>query len=396
MSAYPALFREYILESTKLMLSMARAAGGVLSVGDRRQLLHILNYALDLPDAWLLTRDLILVCTLHFEQTGPWDEWATYLAKAIYASRKSLDLASEAQFLCDLGTLYQLRSQYEAAQTTFLRAADSFQRLLDARRQARALHRAAAVATSLRRFEEANHLANAALALLDEQDPEIAQNHTVRAFLAYDAGAMEEAAHHFTQALHIWEQAGEPRMVAFSLLNLGTALRLLDKFAEAIAFFEQAIAFFTEIDDVYHTALARNNLGNVFLSMNQPLSALELFQAAEKVFREQKAIAGLARVYNNQGVALRELQQYSAAERFFYAGLERWEELKNIPNLVDTMAELAKNLELQGRYEPAEAMLVQDLEKLSAIQGESGYHTLFERITAQLDALLTVGSPCRE
>jgi tetratricopeptide (TPR) repeat protein len=385
MSTYPNLFREYITESLKFALAMVQSADSVLPEDERRQMLHTLRYALDLPDVWANTGELILACTPQFERTGNWDEWMDILELAIVLSRAANDQKTEAHLHLQLGILRQLCSQYAPAQEGFLAAADRFMTLNDHHHRAKALNRAAAVATSQRCFDDARRWADAAFELLDEDEPEIAQNYAVRGFLAYDEHRWKAALLAFEQALKIWEKVGDERMIGFSLINSGTAYKKLARLVEAETVYKRAITLFEQIGDSYHHALACNNLGNVLLSRQQPLHALDYFRSAEKTFRKVNAVSGLALTYNNQGVALRELARFEESEQVLQAAVDRWESLNNPHNLIETLIELSHNYHTQGQKGKREIILRQALHHLDIMIGEPGYDDLAATIATELN-----------
>lgn len=387
MSTYPNLFREYITESLKFALAMVQSADGVLSEDERRQMLHTLHYALDLPDAWTGTRELILTCTPQFEQSGHWDDWMDILEQAIERSREANDQMTEAHLHLQFGILRQLCSQYAQAQVSFLAAADRFMTMEDHYHRAKALNRAAAVATSQRHFEDARRWADAAFELLEEDDPEIAQNYAVHGLLAYDEHRWKAALLAFEQALKIWEKVGDERMIGFHIINSSTCLRKLDRLSEAEAFYQRAITLFDRIGDRFHHGLACNNLGNVLLSRQQPQQALDYFRTAEKTFRKVNAVSGLALASNNTGIALRELALYDQSEQALRAAADWWESLNNIHNLLETLIELSYTYRAQGELEKREIILHQALHHLGTMIGQPGYEDLAATIATELNVV---------
>lgn len=366
---------------------MVQSADGVLPEDERRQMLHTLHYALDLPDAWTSTHELILACVPQFEQSGHWDEWMDILEQAIVQSRAANDQKTEAHLHLQLGILRQLCSQYGQAQEFFLAAANLFMTIDEHYQRAKALNRAAAVATSQRHFEDARRWADAAFELLEEDDPEIAQNYAVHGFLAYDEHRWKAALLAFEQALKIWEKVGDERMIGFHVINSGTCLRKLDRLSEAEAFYQRGITLFDRIGDRFHHGLACNNLGNVLLSRQQPQQALDYFRTAEKTFRKANAVSGLALACNNQGVALRELARFEESVQSLQAAADWWENLNNTHNLIETLLELSYTYRAQGEMERREIILRQALSHLDTMKGQPGYDDLAATIATELNVV---------
>jgi tetratricopeptide (TPR) repeat protein len=223
-------------------------------------------------------------------------------------------------------------------------------------------------------YAEALHSIDTASALLAALPSggsvaELAQNQFVRGVLATTTGDWSAAENHFRTALGLWEDAGgaPPRMVAWSRLNLGTALRRLQRLDEATECYREAIEVLRGLGDFVHAALARNNLGNLHLDRGEPAEALACFQAAEPPFRAAGDQLRLALVYSNQGVALHALGDLRGAERALGAGVERWRILGHKAGLAEALCDLAQVLAAAGRTTDALVMLQDAQEQLQAL-----------------------------
>ena len=382
---FARLFRDNIIRSAQHVFERLETLGeAFLPQAERELALHILDYALKYADAWPQTSQILLALAPKMEQEGHRDEWIPYLEQGIQQSRLQQDGRTEAGLHLQLGILYQLRAKFETASEEFRLSAIGFEQMGDLQNQAKAQNRRAYVARLLRNYEEANQFADEALERLDDADPELAYNYFVRGTIAYDQPNWREAAAFFQKALAIWEQGNNQRMVAWSLTNLGVAMRAQQRYAEAIQYYERAIALLEEVHDPVYQAVTRMNLGNVYLSRNQPQQALDLYTRAESVFRKAMDELHLAMIYTNIGIAHRYLKNWSWAKLALLESIEGWQQLGNIESLVNATEELGILYLDQGMYAQATTKFHDALNWLSQIRDEPGYAPLLESITTHL------------
>lgn len=381
---YPVIFRAYIVKSTQHILAKVRQAGAILPPADRNQALHTLSYAFKLPEAWSDTRQLLLAMAPKMEQAGYRDDWIPFLEQGIYQSQYFDDAEVEAELQLQLGTLYRLQSKYEQARIQLEASISGFKMLDVLLDQARALNELAHVARLQRQFEETAHLVEAALGLLEDRATERAYSYLVLGLVALDKRAWPEAIDCCKQALSLWEQENNSRMIARTLTILGAAYHRLEKYPEAIAVYEQAIALFAEVQDLIYQAVARMNLGNVYFELEQWPKALVLYRPAERIFHQVQDQHHLAMVEHNMGMAYHQLQQYAKAEAAFLSSIKKKQEMGNVASLVNTMAELGLLYLAQGQAEETKSIFEAALEQLAQIEGEPGYDYLFETVSTHL------------
>ena len=383
-SEYIAVFKRYIVKRTEIVLVRVQQADPILSSNILKQALHILDYSLELPEAWPKTRQLLLAMAPKMEQDGYRDEWMPYLEQGIQQSRQLADTATQAELQVQLGILYQLRSKYQEARTHLETSIREFERLNARRNQARALNRLAQVVQRQRQFEEATTLVEAALQILGEKDPERAFSYFVLALIAIDKRAWPEAAEWCRKSLSLWEQQNDRRMMGRSLTILGDALESMKRYAEAITVYERAIALLEEVHDPVHQAMAQMNLGTVYLWREHPRQALEVCRPTERIFRQVQDRLHLAHVNHNIGLAYRQLQEWDEAEAAYLLSIEQYQKVGNMAWLVNSMDGLGLVYLEQGQLAAAKKTFEEARKCLAQLEGEPRYEHLLKMVTVHL------------
>lgn len=383
-SDYRALFETYTEKSVRRLLERARRVDTLLPVEERAQTVHTLDYALKLPAAWPATRELLLTIAPQMEQAGHRDEWLPYLEQGIELSRQIGDVAAAAELQLQMGLLYQLRSNYDAARRPLEASAKSFEMLNDPINQARALNRLAYVARLQRRFEEAISLIQTVFQLLKEDEPERAYSFYVLNLVALDRRDWPDAINFSKEAFRLWERENNRRMMGRSLISRGFALHRVKDYQAAITTYQQALTLFDDIQDIIYHSIVKMNLGNVYNDLDQPAEALNCFLPAEQVFRQVQDEQHGAMVYHNMGMAYHRLHQWGQAEKVYLLSLQKKKHLGNIASLINTMGELSATYLAQNQPEKAGLILKEALQWLAQIEGEPGYEFLREMIATHL------------
>ncbi|MEM7130399.1 MAG: tetratricopeptide repeat protein [Chloroflexota bacterium] len=382
---FPALFRDNIARIAQHILQELEGLGDSPISPDVRDLaLHNLSYMLEHGEAWTFTRKILVILAPKMEQEGHRDDWIPLLKQGIEQSRYHHDTSTEAELHFQLGILYQLLGQFEGAGDTLRLSATGFAKMGDRRGQIKVLNRWAYVARLQRRYDEATQLLDQVEVWIEDDDPERAYSYFVQGSIAFDQRDWAEAATLFKKSLTLWQQQENLRMVAWSLTNLGAAMRRLDEYEEAIRYYEQAIDLFDQINDSLFRAVAHMNLGNVYEALKQYEMADDLYTKAEFVFREMQDELRLAMVYTNIGVIHRHMQNWSWARMSLLDAIERWQQIGNTKSFINAVMELGRLYEDQGLYPQATTKFHDALNALSDIKNEPGYGALLEEVTAHL------------
>jgi tetratricopeptide (TPR) repeat protein len=351
------MFRDYVLRGALHALELAQADAASLTPEEREQILHALGFALDLPETWPVARDLLVEVAPKLEQAGYREEWIPYLRRGIDRCRAMGESTVEAELALQLGILLQFMGQLEAAREHYALSAARAAAGGNRHQQARALNRLAFSLRLLGRLEEAEATVHQATDLLEPEDVERAYSEFVRGIVALERGNRSLAIERYRQAMDIWERHGDVRMVAWTLNNLGSPLRSIGQYQEAIACYRRAIDLMQQIGDPLHAATARANLGNVYMTIDQPERALALYVEAEQVFRQTHDHFRLANITTNLGRVYRRLGRWPEARQHLEASIHlydinghQWGRV----NARDSLAEVELDL---GRYAEAEAIL---------------------------------------
>ncbi|HRX01511.1 MAG: tetratricopeptide repeat protein [Anaerolineae bacterium] len=360
---YSDLFRSHIVRSVARSASRLEAGEGLPAADERNQALHTLSYALDLEEIWPETRALLLALAPRMEQAGHRDDWIPYLSQGVQQSHRLDDISAEAALRWHLGVILELQSRFADAREQLELSAAQFAACADNRNQARALNRLALIARLQRQPVEASSLVDHTLELLEPEDTERAYCYIIKGALALDARTWEDAATCFNTSIAILRPGDQRRMLAWSLSNLGAALRQKGDTAQAIACYEEAIAIFLEVEDPVHLASARMNLGNVYLKAGDPQRALEYYRAAEPVFRQVQETLRLASIYLNIGMACRELGMWVESERSMKTSIDLFAQLELPEDVANVREEMGRTYRAQGQTGEA----AQQFEKALAI-----------------------------
>jgi tetratricopeptide (TPR) repeat protein len=356
----------------------------VISQEEVGSFIHTLAFALQLPDAWPMTRDLLLILAPKMEQAGYRDEWKAYLEMGIHQSLTFNDSEAEAALRLHLGVLLQHLGRLDDAQRQFEHALSHYKSVADLYNQVHALNSLAYLSQLRGQLGEAEGLANSALGLLDEPSSEHGFSYYVLGIVAYNRNVFGAASAYFQKALTLWKRTDDKRAIARGLTSSGAVLRSLNMNEEAIALYREAIELFESIQDPLGLALARMNLGNLLLGVDRPNEALELYLHAEQVFRRTHDVLHLAALSNNLGLAYAALWNWGAAIAAYTLSIELWCKVGNHLAQADTMDSLGVIYLNEGSYRTAMELFEAALELLDQV-GDNVRHTgLLDIVTCHL------------
>jgi len=228
---YPDLFQQYVVRSVALAHATITAGAPHFLAEARERALHTLRFALTLDAAWPGARDLLLLLAPKMEMSGHRDDWISYLERGVAFSQEQDDHRAEAELRLYVGELLRLRSKFELARQWLNASIATFTALGENQGQARALNQLAYVDWQQHRYHEAEDLAQTALTLLDGADPERATCFSRLGLVAIDRQQWEVAERYHRDALQIRQTQDDQRKIAWSLQNLGYALRGQGKYA---------------------------------------------------------------------------------------------------------------------------------------------------------------------
>jgi tetratricopeptide (TPR) repeat protein len=383
-TTYRTLFQDYLDAGLQLVLAQVQATEPLVPDELRRQAWHLLSYAFESDAAWPLARDLLLALAPKMEQAGFRDEWIAYLEQGVRRSQLLGDGLTAAECQLHIGHLYRLVSRFDQARHWLAASVEGFAIQGDQQGQARALNQLAYVECLQHQYSEAGRLAEQALALLEVEDPERAMSLFVQGMIAIDHERWLEAETLHRQSLVLREKQGDRRRIAWSLQNLGYALRGQGKFTEAIACYEQAADILGQTLDTYSWAITQINLGIVHYIAGQPDDAVKRYRQSEAVFQKIHDRLLMARLYTNFGLSYLALQNWSGAENAFLESIDIYKELADESGSLNALDGLAMTYIAQQQYEKAITVLEAALASLPQVTAQSTYAYLFDSLTTHL------------
>jgi tetratricopeptide (TPR) repeat protein len=382
--SYLNLFHAYIQKGLQQALERVRAAEPLVPEADRQQAWHLLSYAFNVDAAWPATRDLMLALAPKMEQAGQREEWIAYLEQGLRQSQAVGDSLTTAECQVHIGHLYRLVSKFNPARQWLTASVEGFAAQGDKQGQARALNQLAYVEYLQHQYDEANGMVEQALALLEAEDPERAMSYFIQGMIAIDHERWQEAEAYHCQSLMLREKQGDKRRIAWSLQNLGYALRGQGKFSEAIIYYQQAIENLKQIGDAYNSAIAQMNLGIAYNECGQPAVALLYYRGAEAIFHKVYDRLYLAKLYNNLGVNYLALSDWSQAENAFLFSIDQYERIVDDNARLDAIDGLAMTYLAQQQYVKAKNLLESALATLSRVTDRSSHDYLLASLTKHL------------
>lgn len=394
-----SLFHTYITAGVEASLSRVQAAEHIVPEADRQQAWHILSFALNVPAAWPVTRDLLLALAPKMEQAGFREEWLPYLEKGLHCAQRMGDDRAAAECELQIGLLYRLMSRFEEARQWTAASVDHFAAQGQAHGQARALNELAWLDHLQRHYEAATHHVEQALTQLAPDDPECAVSFRVKGMIAMGQRQWQQAEHLQRKALTLFQQSTDLRRMAWSQQNIGYALSEQEKLEEAIDLYQQAAATLQQLGDRYHWAIVQMNLGVVYYRLQQPEQALACHLAAAEIFSMVDDHLHQAAVATNLGLTYLALQAYTQSYRAFHVALDLYTRLDDEIWYINAMDGLAMALIADEQYEAAIVTLNEALVRLPNIQDSAYYDNLSTKLTTHLQQAqqaqerMTVHSP---
>lgn len=341
---YPALFRHQIVRAVAYACELIPEVPSVSpSAVDIAYVLQVLDFAVTFSDGWTRARNLYPRLTPIMERAGRYEEWSRYLEKGIRAGAQYNDLSTSTDLAYQHGLFALVLGQGEIAHDAFCTSYEVSTLLQAPEKRARALNGLARLAHNRGQLQEAITYTNRALSLVEKTtSEERATGYRLLGTIAFSQQEANKALAYFQQDLALWQERGDRHKVALALVNVGSALRALQRFDEAIHAYTIALDVFERSADPVHLAATQMNLGNVYLKLSRFEEALEVYAAADWQLRDAQDATRLAMLYNNIGMAYAGLQQWDQAETFYRDSMTRWQHLSNDRARVNTMDNLGE------------------------------------------------------
>lgn len=383
---YGAVFHKNILRSLQVLLTQMETEGATaLSATLRARLFAAFEYAFDVPAGWPTLRLLLRRLTPRFNLAGAWTEWAPYLEKGLAADAAQEDDATRAVLLADLGLMNQRLSQLAVADAQLAEAATLARAQGDADLLALALQRRAEVARLERRYADCTALLTEAGALFPQDATAQAQGLFVAGKAAFDQHDLIAAATAFTEAMTLWQAAGNQGLTALCIQNLGRIAAVQGELQAAITLYTQAIDRLIAAGDRSNLPVVQLNLGAAYYHNQQFEQAISLYKEAETNFQLVDDHRYLAMLYNNWGLVHVALHEWSEAEAHLQRAILLHQRVGDNKAWINTKGNLGIAYLQQAHYQQAIQTFQEALIELQATPRDPEH----ERLQREINKYLT-------
>ena len=379
-------FRHNIIRAIQATLRRCRSdPSPTISEQIRAEALHVLEeYALNLPNAWPYTRELLLALAPKLAQAGYRNNWLATLHKGLQISQKQTDWDGIAWLHFYLGQLCRFSSRHQEAAEHLLRSRQLFAEQKNANQEAESLNELAYVRIRENLYADAVHLADQAMALVNEQTPQCAMSLSVLGLVAEHQARYQDAEHHHKAALEIRTQLNLAKERAWSLQNLGLALREQGRIQESTEFLQEALSLLEIVDDITHKAVVQMNLGANYDILGDSKRALSILDDAEQMLNMVLDDYNRAKLLTTKGLCYLSLSNYESAENAFTMSAELFQKFDLLGWELNALDGLAITFLRREWYERALVLLELIEAQLPAIQGTPAYRYLNKTLPRQI------------
>lgn len=382
---YGAVFHKNILRSLQALLTQVEAETGPgLSATLRTRVEAAFDYAFAAPAGWPLLRQLLRLLTPKFNLAGGWTAWAPHLEKGLAASVVRGDEATRAVLLADLGLMNQRLSRLVEADAQLREAAALARAQGDGALLGLALQRCAEVARLERRYADCTALLAEASTLSPPDATAQAYGLFIAGKAAFDQHDLAAATAAFTQAITLWEAAGNSGGAALCMQNLGRIATAQGESLAAIPLYEKALALLTSAGDLSNIPVVQINLGNTYYTLQQYEQALKLYTEAETQFLAMNDDRYLAMVYNNFGVIRTVFKEWDEAKTSLERSIRLYQQLGDNKAWISAKGNLAIAYSEQTDYAQAIKIFEEALDELQTTSHDPHYEWLHQELTKHL------------
>src|SRR5690606_25746200 len=188
----------------------------------------------------------------------------------------------------------------------------------------------------------------------------------------------------FYAALPILEAAGDERLRANTLNNIGNSHQLRGSNDEAHLFFHRALAVRRKLADTTLLYASLNSLALLFRQQQNYDSALHYFHEYESLARAQDDLQKLSVVSNNMGLLFRNQGAYDSALMYFQGALDIKQGLGDKQGIALSLRNVGDVYNERGQYEKALALYNESLTIREAIGYNFGLTVLLKDMAEML------------
>ncbi len=206
--------------------------------------------------------------------------------------------------------------------------------------------------------------------------------------LSFWQGKQKDAFAYFEQELGAFEQLGEPLRVAEALGNLGVVYRYTGDFEKSTEYLKKQLGIAEKQGDKIQISRTLGNLGWVLDGQEKYREALDFYRKALKINRELGLKSEMIRMLDNIGYVLQCIGEYAQALVHHQSALEFARETNDIESLINIHANMALASKLSSDTRNAHKHFEMGL---ALIEQYGMTHSLPEFLIEKADLLLTEG-----
>ena len=329
---YPTLFLQMIVRSTEAALAAIDPQALNLDQEEIGRCLCALNTALDLPDAWPVTKELLITIASHMRWQGYRDEWMMFLERGITTAENQMDSYALAKLHHQIGWLYQQLNLYDKAYDHTTSSYNLSLQNNDRATKIAALDQLSVIASARSDFTAARSYVEQVFRLTDRDDPRRGFGWSVLGYIALLQGELEEAVQGYLESIRLHSAGGEQRLAAQSEQGLAFVYTYAGQYQQAIAHYRHVLDVFSQYSSPLDAALAQVEAGDVYRRLGDYEQALTMYRLCEPFLINTRSQVYLSHLYNNYGLTYTEIGNFDEAERSFVRSIELAHELK-MPHL---------------------------------------------------------------
>jgi class 3 adenylate cyclase len=166
-------------------------------------------------------------------------------------------------------------------------------------------------------------------------------------------GNLAAAKEHFETSQMIFDEAGDKKGVANSLMNLGNVYKDLGKYSRSLEFFQRSLQLNEEINNQIGIANNLNNIGLIYKDLRNYTRSLEYLEKALAMMETLGDKRGVARVIGNIGIIHDMQGNLSLALSYYERGLALHKEMGDKIGMAGSLGNIGYIHKFLGDYERA-------------------------------------------
>jgi tetratricopeptide (TPR) repeat protein len=357
---------------------------------ERDSILKAIDFGLNLENAWVSVRDLILAFTPYMEQRGYWGIWSETLHRAIHIAQKIDDKANEVSLSLLLARVSFQQSDFKESVYYYRRTIGLARQLKDENIEARACSNLGFYYVEQGQWLRAEILCCHALKIFEAINSNHGRAHTENhlAILRIWQEQWKEAERHLQRACQLWRDMGDKSNLTRGINNLGLLYNSMDQPEKSLHYLQEAVRRSKEAKDENLTALAYMNTGIAYRQKRDYISAAKYLWEARAIFKRLSNLFGYTLVLDNLGLLYLNQQQWLEAEKYLTEALAAWRTLDNWYHETQVLIYLTDYEQARGEQRQAKVWLDEAEGLLAQHDSSRKYRPLWARISNRSRDLL--------